>query len=257
MAARYLERTPAFYSAPLVLLVLTLGLSAFTASLALTLDSQLAKQTHYQVGADMNLYESGTTFNEDSPNPIYTFSPVEDHLTIPGVRNATRVGRYKLTAIFSNGAIEGTFLGVDRLTFPSTAYWQRDFASESLGGLMNQLASDPNGILMPNSLLKKQGLKIGDTVPLGVATGVPGQSIPIQAKVVGSFTLFPTWNPGQGMLLVGNLDNLFLNAGGEYPHEVWLGTTSRAGPEEIAYAVRGYSILLDQSTDQSKLVHIS
>ncbi len=107
---------------------------------------------------------------------------------------------------------------------------------------------------MPNSLLKKQGLKIGDTVPLGVATGVPGQSIPIQAKVVGSFTLFPTWNPGQGMLLVGNLDNLFLNAGGEYPHEVWLGTTSRAGPEEIAYAVRGYSILLDQSTDQSKLV---
>src|SRR5258705_1336327 len=35
MAARYLERTPAFYSVPLVLLVLTLGLSAFTASLAL------------------------------------------------------------------------------------------------------------------------------------------------------------------------------------------------------------------------------
>src|SRR5258706_1820657 len=254
MAARYLERTPAFYSAALVLLVLTLGLSAFTASLALSLDSQLAKQTHYQVGADMNLYESGTTFNEDSPNPIYTFSPVEDHLTIPGVRNATRVGRYKLTAIFSNGAIEGTFLGVDRLTFPSTAYWQRDFASESLGGLMNQLASNPNGILVPNSLLKKQGLKIGDIVPLGVATGVPGQSIPIQAKVVGSFTLFPTWNPEQGMLLVGNLDNLFLNAGGEYPHEVWLGTTSRADPESIAYAVRGYSILLDQGADQSKLV---
>ncbi|HKE31017.1 MAG TPA: FtsX-like permease family protein, partial [Candidatus Angelobacter sp.] len=57
MAARYLERTPAFYSAPLVLLVLTLGLSAFTASLARTLDSQLDKQMHYQVGADMNLHE--------------------------------------------------------------------------------------------------------------------------------------------------------------------------------------------------------
>ncbi|HEX5809062.1 MAG TPA: FtsX-like permease family protein, partial [Anaerolineales bacterium] len=54
MAARYLARTPTLYSAPLVLLVLTLGLSAFTASLARTLDVQLDKQVHYQVGADMN-----------------------------------------------------------------------------------------------------------------------------------------------------------------------------------------------------------
>jgi putative ABC transport system permease protein len=256
MAARYLERTPAFYSAPLVLLVLTLGLSAFTASLALTLDSQLNKQMRYQVGADMNLSESGTTFNEDRPDPVYTFSPVEDHLTIPGVRTATRVGRYQFTAAISNGngAITGTFLGIDRLTFPSATYWQRDFASESLGGLMNQLASDSNGVLVPNSFLKKQGLKIGATFPLGIATGVPGQSIPIQVKVVGSFTLFPTWNPEKGLLLVGNLDNLYLNAGGEYPHEVWLGTTPKADPEAIAYAVRGYSILLDQGADQSKLV---
>ena len=82
MAARYLARTPALYSAPLVLLVLTLGLSAFTASLARTLDSQLDKQIHYQVGTDINLYEIGTTFNEDSPNPVYTFGPVEDHLSI-------------------------------------------------------------------------------------------------------------------------------------------------------------------------------
>ena len=55
MAARYLARTSALYSAPLVLLVLTLGLSAFTASLARTLASQLDKQIHYQVGADINL----------------------------------------------------------------------------------------------------------------------------------------------------------------------------------------------------------
>lgn len=254
MAARYLERTPAFYNAPLVLLVLTLGLSAFTASLAHTLDTQLAKQMHYQAGTDINLYEYGTTINENSPNPVYTFSPVEDHLTIPGVHAATRVGRYQFTAALSNGAVTGTFLGIDRLTFPSAAYWQGDFASESLGGLMNRLAPDSNGILVPNSFLKKQGLKIGDTFALGIATGVPGQSIPIQAKIAGSFELFPTWNPEKGLLLVGNLDNLYLNAGAEYPHEVWLGTTSNADPVKISYAVRGYSILLDQSADQSKLV---
>jgi putative ABC transport system permease protein len=254
MAARYLARTPALYSAPLVLLVLTLGLSAFTASLARTLDSQLDKQIHYQVGTDINLHEIGTTFNEDSPNPIYTFGPLEDHLSIPGVESATRVGRYKFSAIVPAGSLQGSFLGIDRLTFPSAAYWQRDFASEQLGVLMNSLAADPTGILVPKSLLTQRKLQIGDTLQLGITTGVAGQSIPMEARIVGSFDLFPTWYPEDGALVVGNLEELFLRAGAEYPHEVWLGTRRDAEPEMVAYTVRGFSILLDQQADQSKLV---
>ncbi|MBN8580412.1 MAG: ABC transporter permease [Anaerolineae bacterium] len=253
MAARYLERTPAFYSAPLVLLVLTLGLSAFTASLAKTLDSQLDKQMRYQTGADMNIYEFGTTFNEDSPNPIYTFNPVEDHLSIPDVEAATRVGRYNFTAIGTAGSIEGTFLGIDRLTFPSAAYWQRDFANEQLGVLMNQLAANPTGILVPTQLLEKQKLKVGDKMKLGIATGIAGESITWDATIVGSFDLFPTWYPDSGTMVVGSLEELFLRAGNEYPHEVWLATTANAKPEDIAYAVRGFSIVLDPLADQSKL----
>jgi putative ABC transport system permease protein len=254
MAARYLARTPALYSAPLVLLVLTLGLSAFTASLARTLDVQLDKQIHYKVGADMNIYELGTTFNEDNPDPVYTFAPVEGHLSIPGVESATRVGRYKFSASAQTGSIEGIFLAIDRLTFPSAAYWQSDFASESLGALMNQLAANPSGVLVPNSLLSQEKLKLGDTLRLGITTGVAGQSIPLQAPIVGTFDLFPTWYPEDGTMIVGNLEELFLRSGAEYPHEVWLGTTRNADPEYISYAVRGFSILLDQQADQSKLV---
>src|SRR5512144_217605 len=119
MAARYLARTPAFYSAPLVLLLLTLGLSAFTASLARTLDVQLQKQTYYRVGADMNVFELGTTVNSETQttiyvgpasipgsavssggqNPVYTFDPVEQHMGLKGVVAATRVGRYKASAL--------------------------------------------------------------------------------------------------------------------------------------------------------------
>jgi putative ABC transport system permease protein len=254
MAARYLERTPAFYSAPLVLLVLTLGLSAFTASLARTLDLQLEKQTHYQVGADMNLYEFGTTVNEDSPNPVYTFGAVEDHLSLPGVYAATRVGRYKFSGLVATGNLQGTFLGIDRLTFPSAAYWQRDFAKEQLGVLMNQLAANPKGILVPESLLSKYKLTVGDKLRTAITTGVAGESIPLDATIVGSFKLFPTWYPENGMMIVGNLEELFLTSGAEYPHEVWLGTSRTVEPESVAYAVRGFSILLDQQADQSKLV---
>jgi putative ABC transport system permease protein len=254
MAARYLARTPALYSAPLVLLVLTLGLSAFTASLAHTLDSQLDKQIHYQVGADMNLFELGTTFNEDSPNPVYTFGRVEDHLSLPGVDAATRVGRYKFTASSQAGPLQGTFLAIDRLTFPSAAYWQRDFASDQLGVLMNQLAANPTGVLLPQSLLAERNLKMGDTLQISVTTGVAGQSISLRAPIAGAFDLFPTWYPESGNLIVGDLEELFLRAGAEYPHEVWLSTTREADPEHLAYAVRGFSILLDQQADQSKLV---
>jgi putative ABC transport system permease protein len=255
MAARYLARTPAFYSAPLVLLLLTLGLSSFTASLAKTLDSQLTKQTYYQIGSDLNVTEQGTTVNTDTQTPVYTFKPVEEHLGLKGVIAASRVGRYTATALTSTVAsIGGTFLGVDRTTFPGTAYWQSDFASQPLGSLMNALGADPEGVLVPNSLLKKQSLKIGDKLILGVQTGVSGVSIPLELNIVGGFDLFPTWYPDSGPMFVTNLDSLYLQAGAEYPHEVWLRTTSNADPESIVYAIRGYSITLDQQADQSRLV---
>ncbi|HSG42652.1 MAG TPA: FtsX-like permease family protein [Anaerolineales bacterium] len=254
MAARYLARSPALYNAPLVLLILTLGLSAFTASLALTLDSQLDKQMHYEVGADMNLHELGTTFTESSQNANHTFAPVEEHLSIPDVRSATRVGRYKFTALVPGGVLNGTFLGVDRLTFPDATYWQRDFADEQLGVLMNQLGANPSGILVPNTVLEEGNLEIGDTLIMSVTTGVAGLSLTFDAPIVGTFDLFPTWYPESGSMVVGNLEELYLLAGTEYPHEVWLGTTDKADPEAIAYTVRGFSILLDQQADQSKLV---
>ena len=255
MAARYLARTPAFYSAPLVLLLLTLGLSSFTASLAKTLDSQLKKQSYYHVGSDMNVLEQGTTVNIDTQAPVYTFGPVEEHLNLKGVLDASRVGRYKSSALTSSAEmISGTFLGVDRNTFPDVAYWQKDFASQPLGELMNALGADPEGVLVPNSLIEKQGVKIGDKLIFGIQTGDSGVSIPIELHIVGIFDLFPTWYPDDGPMFVANLDTLYLQAGAEYPHEVWLRTTKTADPEGIVYAIRGYSITLDLQADQNRLV---
>ncbi len=95
---------------------------------------------------------------------------------------------------------------------------------------------------------------MGDTIKISVTTGVAGLSISSDAEIVGTFDLFPTWYPESGVMIVGNLEELYLLAGAEYPHEVWLKTTDKADPELIAYTVRGFSILLDQQADQSKLV---
>ncbi|MCG2785545.1 MAG: ABC transporter permease [Anaerolineae bacterium] len=254
MAARTLARTPAFYSAPLILLVLTLGLSAFTASLAETLDSQLTKQVYYNLGADVNILEIGTTFAEEGAAANYTFASLEDHLRIPDVDAATQVGRYKVSAAVSGGAVEGTFLGVQRETFPAVAYWQRDFADRQLGALLNELAATPNGVLVPADFLAEKNLDAGDVLTLGIKTGVEGQSVSWRVKIVGTFDLFPTWYPEDGVLMVGNLDEFFLQAGAEYPHEVWMSARRGADAEDIVYAVRGYSILLDRDANQNRLV---
>ena len=254
MAARYLSRTPAFYTAPLILLILTLGLSAFTASLARTLDSQLDKQMYYQAGSDMQVYELGTTATDPGqPGGGYTFPPVEEHMFIPGVRAATRVGRYPATTIFSDGAVEGTYLGVDRLSFPGAAFWQEGFAPQSLGALMNLLGAAPDGVLVPERLMQDKALQIGDPLTVSVKSSAQ-ESIVLKLKIVGTFDLFPTWYPENGTLFVGNLDELFLQAGTEYPHEVWMRTDPGVDPENVVYAVRGYSIMLDEDADQSRLV---
>jgi putative ABC transport system permease protein len=55
-------------------------------------------------------------------------------------------------------------------------------------------------------------------------------------------------------LVVGNIDYLFDKAGSEYPHEIWLKTAPNVDPEDMVYGVRGYTIVIDQSADQSRLV---
>lgn len=254
MAARYLARSPAFYSAPLVLLVLTLGLSAFTASLARTLDVHLEKQIYYQVGADLQVHELGNTFVGEAKDAGYTFGPVEEHLTLDGIRAATRVGRYRVSALTGRGAVDGTFLGIDRLTFPEIVHWQNDFAPQPLGALMNALAATPDGVLVSNDFLRQNDLKIGDHLEMSIQPGGRSQSVVMNALIVGAFDLFPTWYPNQGPLFVGNLDEFFLLAGAEYPHEVWLTLAPGADPEAIIYAIRGYTISLDSKADQNRLV---
>jgi putative ABC transport system permease protein len=125
------------------------------------------------------------------------------------------VGSYP--ASFGTGVAKGEFYGIDRIDFVRVAYWRRDFASADLGTLMNALGATPNGVLVPEST----GLVIGDSLPLKVSTDIG--DILLDAVVVGTFKLFPTWyEEVSGPLFVGNLDYLFQQAGGDSPYQVWV-----------------------------------
>jgi putative ABC transport system permease protein len=250
MASRQLSRTPSFYVTPLMLLILTLSLSAYTASLAVTVDRHLYDQTFYSVGGDLKFLDFGespqnsspfggnavsgttdTTSNSSSSDfgiaaaptePQWVFLPVQEYLKIPGITKAARVGSYPANAPMGGTAQDGTFLGIDRYDFPQVSYWRSDFSSTNLGALMNYLAMYPDGVLIPQGYVGQAGMKIGDTLPVTIK--VYGDQVKVNFQIVGGFKYFPTWYPSTGPLIVGNLDYLFDEAGGMFPYQIWLKT---------------------------------
>jgi putative ABC transport system permease protein len=267
MAARQLARSPSLYAAPMLLLMLTLGLATFTASLAATLDQHLGAEIRYSVGGDMRLDELGESTRDtggssvasaaigasqsktgaDAANagPLYMFLPVEDHMKVAGVTAAARIGRYHAEAQFSTRNASSTYLGIDRLDFARVSYWRSDFAAQPLGTLMNALAAQYDGVLVPESVLGNHALKIGDR--LRVVVNLQDGGVPLDMTIVGTFRLWPGWNPKNadtGPLFVGNLDYLFQQAGGQTPYDVWLKVKPSADPARIVEGVQKLGVMV-------------
>lgn len=220
MAARRFARAPGAYTMPLILLVLTLSLSAFTAALAETLNHHLNDAAYYKSGADAKFLDFGTRLDTPDLASRYTFFPTAQYLG-PNAYTAARVGQYTSRIVISGGTFTGRFLGVDRYEFPQVAFWRSDFASKDLGTLMNALAANPDSALAPRAFMAANALTIGDRITVTVESRNDGIRLDVPLTIVGDFDLFPTWYPSEGPLFVGNLDYLFERAGGDFPYHVW------------------------------------
>jgi putative ABC transport system permease protein len=277
LATRYLARDPGFYTAPLILLILTLSLSAFTASLAQTLDNHLYDQSYYRVGADVKLVELGQS-NEASggavpgggeggggegegqssgsiaPGPTPTpegprwiFVPVSEHMKAPEIQAATRVGEFSASIQGQGEWQEATLYGIDRIDFPKVAYWRRDFAPANLGALMNALAVAPEGILLRREFMRENRIRVGDAVQMRISNY--GQRAEITAEVVGEIDYFPTWYPESDPeeylpIVVGNLDYIFEVSGGEMPYDVWAKTHASVDYEKMLKTLSEHDLVV-------------
>ncbi len=202
MASRYLARNRGLYTAPLLLLVLTLSLVAFTTSLAQTLDDHLLDRTYYNVGADARLIELGSAPPEAAPGGegaaasseepaqvSWTFVPVHEHLNVPQIEAVTRFAQFEGSAQLQGSWSSLRIMGIDRLDFPKAAYWRRDFAPATLGSLMNSLAISNDGVLLPRAFMRQNAIVVGDTIQVQVTRyGVRSQML---MKVMGGVRLLP------------------------------------------------------------------
>lgn len=259
LALRHLARSSRHYTGPLLLLILTLGLAAFTASMALTLDDHLIDQVYYQVGSDLYLAEMGESTEtsqtdpfalqmpqseeeEKGAGPKWLFLPVGDHELVEGVLAAARVGEYTARSRLERGE-EGTFVGLDRVDFPRVAFFRPDFAPDSLGGLMNLLALDSRALLVERGFLTRNSLNVGDPLRLELTMGSERRMV--EFVVRGMLDLFPTLYAEDGPFFVGNLDYAFQQMGDEYPYDVWLATDGQHSTAAIVADLRkiGFRIL--------------
>jgi putative ABC transport system permease protein len=269
LTLRQVARSTGQYAGPLLLLTITLSLATFSASMAATLDGHLRDQAYYQVGADVNLAELGedtteqqqTTLPGQQPvpqprkedEPRWLFVPVSDHLRVPGVQAAARVGDYSVTSDIGGRQQTGRLLGIDRAEFPAVAFFRTDFANrEALGSLMNRLALNRANVLVSRDFLERNTLKIGD--PIKLTANAAGDYKTIDFTIAGVLDLFPTLYPQDGPFFIANLEYVFEQLGGLYPYDVWLTTDRSADAETIASGARDLGITVVTAEDARDLI---
>lgn len=279
LALRSLARAPINYIGPLLLLIFTMGLAVFSSSIALTLDRHLYDSTYFRVGADLRLIETGDLSVKSAPfgapiaaggeggadaqaaqdpeaeaEPVYyTFVPVQEHLRIPGVKSAARIGAYEARPNVRVAPEQAQFVGVDRVDFQRTAYFREDFATQPLGALMNKLALDQSAVLVTRDFLGRNNLRIGEPLVLMVeAIGIGNK--PITFTVAGTFDLFPQDNREPRELFVGNLDYVFENIGTALPYDVLLSVQPDANLDQIVDAAGTLGYLVINADDSRQIV---
>lgn len=238
LALRHLSRMARHYTGPMLLLILTLSLAVFTASMARTLDDYTIEQAYYEVGSDFRLIEMGESTDNANPTggvgeqsaapeptaapegPEWQFLPVSLHLEIPGVRNAARVWSKQVTLKLPDDNVKANLMGIDRADFARVGFFRSDFAPASFGALMNALAVRDDAILISRDLADL-GLAVDDLLSIPIPIGSQPTA---RFRIGGVVDMFPSLYPEDGPFLIANLDYIFNNAGGIYPYDVWVTT---------------------------------
>ncbi|MDI7277649.1 MAG: FtsX-like permease family protein, partial [Anaerolineae bacterium] len=240
---RQLGRQGRQYVSPLLLIMISVGVGAFMACMALSLDRWLEDRLRYRLGADVVLRVEDMPQDEavGSSGAIVSSAvliPLPNILAVPGVTGATNVGSYRAQIpVTVNALTSGRFLGIDRVTFSSAAAFRPDFAEDSLGELMNSLAMHEDGVLVSRQLLERGVRRIGDPLELRI-TPDGTTFVDMRTVIVGVFDYFPTVYEEEMPTVVGNLDYLMTVAGGVSTYDLWLRIDPRrASPEELERAI--------------------
>lgn len=248
LAFRQLARQSAQYTSALLLVISSLSLGAFMASMAVSLDKWLTDRVRYAVGSDIYIKQLPDPSVEDvtdmSPSQGAWVLPITDYLDVPGVTHAARVGRYPASISLGNNRIQkATYIGIDRTDLAEVVFYRPDFG-RSLGRLTNQLAIREDGILLSEMMAREGNYEIGDKIPVRLSLWFGTISLETEFTLVDTFKYFPTVyeDRDQQPTMIGNLDFVFEQVGAVLIHDIWLRVRPEANQAQMIEAVRDMGV---------------
>ncbi|MBL7198650.1 MAG: ABC transporter permease [Anaerolineae bacterium] len=256
LAFRQLSRQSNQYTSALLLVITSLSLGAFMASMAFSLDRWLIDQVFYAVGSDVLIRQ---TINPDdetvSPTEGAWVLPVDSYLDVPGVTDASRVGMYPATiSMGDRRTLRGTFIGLDRLDAPRLMFFRNDFGPVSLGEMMNQLAQREDAVLLSRRVLERGEFEVGDKVHVRVNVA----DVPLETDftIAGTYEYFPmVYEEAEGRTaIIGNLDFLFEQIGATLLHNIWLKIRPEVDQEVMIESVEGMGVFISRWVDTRDLI---
>jgi putative ABC transport system permease protein len=251
-ALRQLARNPGSLRGPTLLLILTISLATFTASMARTLDQYSVDRANYRSGADYRLLPStmiGTSvdISGDVPNlpdpdllmgrtqlssatgeqsPIvsleYLYVPISDFADIQGIEAATVVAPSKVDMTINGVAKSGVMYAIDPTTFASVVAdtWRADYSPQSLGSIINSMNVNIDDAIISQRLADELNIKIGDRFEVVVDS--LGSRRSVSVAVTNIISYMPTlYNEGPYFVLT-NYEHITNELGGKYMYEIWL-----------------------------------
>jgi putative ABC transport system permease protein len=100
---------------------------------------------------------------------------------------------------------------------------------------MNRLATAPESILVPQPILNALNVRVGDSLTMRVRLA-DGISTTGAFMIVGVYRHFPTVQTDE-IVVIGNLEHLFTEAGAEFEHAIWLRTVANVDEKTLFAAV--------------------
>lgn len=255
-ALRQLSRNPGTLRGPTFLLILTISLATFTASMARTLDQYSSDKAHYRSGADYRLLprqlvETSAEISGDEPNLPdpdllqggtqlstttgeqsasisldYLYVPLEEFRALPGIAAATLVATNNVELVVNGNASNGIMYAIDPATFTSVVAksWRTDYAPISLGALINSMTEQIDQAIVSEAFATNYNLRIGDRFV--ASADFLGTATQMSFMVANITRYMPTlYNEGPSYILV-NYDYVVDQLNGKFAYEIWLRHTT-------------------------------
>ncbi len=213
MALQRLARAPGLAVSLVRLLVLTMALGVFAASVAGVVAENTADLAFYDAGSTLRLEEW------DQVHKAYTAYPLAWHQSLPGVRAASlalRLESSDTNHIATDNGTNVNVLGIDPATLGAAIWWRSDLTATPLAALLGTVGQVAPPAIVSDNFLSATGLHQGDHFNLIVGD----RTVPL--SIGAHVRRFPTLDPAALPFVVVNLPYLLARSGSAAPSEAWL-----------------------------------